>query len=52
MTYTYTTYNQYSYNYFCELLVFVDSSDKIITYDYEGNEGEGGCNVFAGRLSD
>lgn len=49
-TYTYTTYNQVNYNHFCELRVFVDSLDKITTYDFRGNEG--GCRVFASRLSD
>ena len=50
VTYSYTTYNQFSYNHFCKLRVFVNSLDIITTYDFEGNEG--GCGVFASQLSE
>ena len=48
-TYGYTTYQQHSYNYFCKIRVFVDSQDRITTYDFDGNEG--GCATFANQLS-
>ena len=48
-TYSYTTYQQHSYNYFCKIRVFVDSKDRITTYDFDGNEG--GCATFAKQLS-
>ena len=48
-TYTYTTYQQVQYSHFCKFRVFVDSQDRIITYDFEGNEG--GCRRLASQLS-
>lgn len=48
-TYSYTTYLQQHYHYYCKLRVFVDARDRIVTYDFEGNEG--GCGTFADRLS-
>ena len=46
-TYSYTTYQQRSYNYSCKIRVFVDSQDRITTYDFKGN----GCATFAKQLS-
>ena len=48
-TYSYTTYQQYSYNSVCKIRVFVDSQDRITTYDFKGNED--GCAMFADQLS-
>ena len=48
-TYGYTTYQQHFYNYMCTIRVFVDSDDRIATYDFKGNEG--GCSTFAEMLS-
>ena len=48
-TYSYTTYQQHSYNYLCKIRVFVDSQDRVTTFDFEGNEG--GCSTFAQQLS-
>ena len=48
-TYSYTTYLQHSYNEFCQIRVFVDSLDRVTTYDFKGNEG--GCSVFADQLN-
>ncbi len=47
-TYSYTAYQQHSYNYFCKIRIFVDSKDRITTYDFEGNEG--GCRRFSSQL--
>ena len=48
-TYSYTTYHQHSYNYFCIIRIFVDAEDRVTAYDFEGNEG--GCSTFAKQLS-
>ena len=47
-TYSHTTYQQVPYTHFCKLRVFVDSHERIVTYDLEGNEG--GCGTFASQL--
>lgn len=48
-TYSYITYRQQHYLYYCKLRVFVDARDHVVTYDFEGNEG--GCGTFADRLN-
>jgi len=48
-TYSFTTYRQQHYHYYCKLRVFIDARDHVTGYDFEGNEG--GCGTFAGRLS-
>ena len=48
-TYTYTTFVPIAYNHVCRIRIFVDPTDRITTYDFEGNEG--GCSTFATRLS-
>ena len=48
-TYTYTTFVPMVYNHACKFRVFVDSKDRITTYDFGGDEG--GCSSFASKLS-
>ena len=47
-TYTYTTFQQQQYHHFCNLRVFVDSQERVTTFDFEGNEA--GCGTFADLL--
>ena len=48
-TFTLLTHEEVYYNHHCKMRIFVDSQDRIATYDFDGNEG--GCSTFAKKLS-
>ena len=48
-TFGYTSFRQQPYHHMCSIRVFVDTHDRVTTYDFKGNQG--GCSVFARRLT-